>query len=225
VLPLRLLVLEDDPKLARVLAQIFSEEGYTVDLCTTGADAIAQATAGKYSLLVLDWMVPDIDGLAACREMRRRGVMSPILILTARSSTPERVLGLDAGADDYLTKPFEIDELLARARALVRRTAGIGNLQCGELEIDRLARRATIAGRELPLTEREFAVLGQLAQRQEQVVTRSELLAHVWEGHFEPDSNLVEVHMFRLREKLGSHKWMIQTVRGRGYRLRGSKGR
>jgi DNA-binding response OmpR family regulator len=223
VLHLRLLLLEDDPKLTRVLTQLFTEEGFSVDVCTTGADAIAQAMAGAYSLIVLDWMVPDIDGLAACREIRRRGMASPILMLTARGSTPERVLGLDAGADDYVTKPFEIDELLARARALVRRTAGIGSIRCGDLEIDRIARRATLGGTEIVLTNLEFAVVARLAQRAGQVVTRSELLAHVWEGNFEPESNLVEVHVSRLREKLAEHKWMIETVRGRGYRLRATK--
>jgi DNA-binding response OmpR family regulator len=223
VLPLRLLLLEDDPKLTGVLTQLFTEEGFSVDVCTTGANAIAQAAAGAYSLIVLDWMVPDIDGLAACREIRRRGIASPILMLTARGSTPERVLGLDAGADDYLTKPFEIDELLARARALVRRTAGLGSIRCGELEIDRLARRATMRNSELVLTNLEFAILARLGQRAEQVVTRSDLLAHAWDGNFEPESNLVEVHVSRLREKLGEHKWMIETVRGRGYRLRSTK--
>jgi DNA-binding response OmpR family regulator len=223
VLHLRLLLLEDDPKLTRVLTQLFTEEGFCVDVCTTGADAIAQATAGAYSLIVLDWMVPDIDGLAACREIRRRGIASPILMLTARGSTPERVLGLDAGADDYVTKPFEIDELLARGRALVRRTSGMGAIRCGDIELDRLARRAMLAGTEVVLTNLEFAILSRLAQRAGQVVTRSDLLAHVWEGNFEPESNLVEVHVSRLREKLGEHKWMIETVRGRGYRLRATK--
>ena len=169
MLHLKVLLLEDEPKMARVLTQIFAEEGYSVDLCTTGADAIEQAGAGSYSLIVLDWMVPAVDGLAACREMRRRGVTTPILMLTARGSTPERVLGLDAGADDYLTKPFEIDELMARARALVRRTAGVAKVQCGDLEIDRLARRVTLAGKELVCTDRELAVLSRLAHRAEQV--------------------------------------------------------
>jgi DNA-binding response OmpR family regulator len=218
--PLSLLLLEDDPKLARVLAQLFTEESYTVDLCTTGADALRQARALDYALLVLDWMVPDVDGLEVCRELRRRGCTSPILMLTARATTPERVLALDAGADDYLVKPFEIDELLARARALVRRTRGIGMLRCGEVEVDPLARRATVAGTIVNLTDREYELLQRLARRAEHVVTRSELLAQVWESS-DAASNLVEVHVSRLREKLGAHKWMVETVRGRGYRLRG----
>lgn len=122
---LRLLLLEDDPKLARVITQIFSEQGYSVDLCATGTDAVRQGKVGTYTLLIFDWTVPDVDGLEACRELRRAGVTTPVLMLTAHGSLGERVLALDSGADDYMTKPFEIDELLARARALVRRTTGI----------------------------------------------------------------------------------------------------
>jgi DNA-binding response OmpR family regulator len=216
---LRLLLLEDDAKISRVITQIFSEEGYSVDLCTTGADAIRQGGVGNYSLMVFDWMVPDIDGLEACRELRRAGVSTPVLILTARDSVPERVLGLDAGADDYVTKPFEMPELLARARALVRRAGGIGRARCGDIELDPIGRRATLGQRALHLTDREFDVLYRLLERADSVVTRTELLAHVWESPG-TGSNVVEVHINRLREKLGAQKWMIETVRGQGYRLR-----
>jgi len=216
----KILILEDDAKVARFVRQALTEDGYTVDLCTTGKEAIDHAMSGIYNLIILDWMVPDVDGVAACREIRRSGIAAPILMLTARGEIKERVLGLDAGADDYLTKPFELDELLARVRALVRRTAGIARLKCGDLEIDRIIRRVTLLGKPLTLTSREYALLVRLANRADQTVTRTDLIAHVWETSFDPGSNLVEVHVSRLREKLGAHRWMIETVRGTGYRLR-----
>ena len=141
-------------------------------------------------------------------------------MLTARGEVRERVLGLDAGADDYVVKPFEIDELLARIQALLRRTLGFGRMQLGALEIDRLHRRVTLGGRPLDLTTREYMLLLALAHQGEQVVSRSELLSQVWSTQFDRGSNLVEVHVSRLRDKLGEHAWMIDTVRGKGYRLR-----
>ena len=220
---MKVLVLEDDPKVARFVARVLSEEGYAVDLCANGTDAIVQGDAGVYDVVLLDWMVPEVDGLAACRELRRRGCTTPILMLTARGETRERVLGLDAGADDFLVKPFEVEELVARVKALVRRGAGFGALRCGALVLDRVGRRATIGGASLSLTAREFALILRLARKAGDVVTRTELLGHVWETSFDPGSNLVEVHVSRVREKLGAHAWMIETVRGVGYRLRESE--
>ena len=217
---MKVLVLEDDPKVARFVSRVLTEEGYAVDLCATGADALAQADLGVYEVLVLDWMVPEVDGLATCRELRRRGCSTPILMLTARGETRERVLGLDAGADDYLVKPFEVEELVARVKALVRRGAGFTTLRCGPLVLDRTARRATLAGTPVALTSREFALVLRLARRAGEVVSRTDLLGHVWETKFDPGSNLVEVHVSRVREKLGPFAWMIETVRGVGYRLR-----
>jgi DNA-binding response OmpR family regulator len=217
---MKVLVLEDNPKVARFLAQIFREAGYVVDVCESGADAITQASSGVYDLLVLDWMVPDVDGLAACRAIRRAGVASPILMLTARGLTSERVMGLDAGADDYLTKPFELDELLARVRALIRRASEGGKVNCAELEIDRIAQRATLQGQPLSLTSREFALLLLLAKRFDQIVTRTDLMAQIWSVNFDAESNVIDVTISRVREKLGSHRWMLETVRGKGYRLR-----
>jgi DNA-binding response OmpR family regulator len=216
----KVLVLEDDPKVARFVARVLSEEGYAVDLCANGADAIVQADAGLYDVLLLDWMVPEVDGLAVTRELRRRGCTTPILMLTARGETRERVLGLDAGADDFLVKPFEVEELVARVKALVRRGAGFGTLRCGALVLDRVGRRATVDGAPLTLTAREFALISRLARKAGETVTRTELLGHVWETRFDPGSNLVEVHVSRVRDKLGAHAWMIETVRGIGYRLR-----
>jgi DNA-binding response OmpR family regulator len=216
----KVLILEDDRKLASFLARVVSEEGLTADLCMCGSDAIPQAVSGAYDLVILDWMVPETDGLAVCREVRRAGVTVPILMLTARGETCERVLGLEAGADDYLVKPFELDELIARVRALLRRASGFGSLRCGPLEIDRISRQARLAGAALTLTNREYTLLLELVHRADRTVKRSELLANVWGMHFDPGSNLVEVHVSRLREKFGASAWMIETVRGVGYRLR-----
>jgi two-component system OmpR family response regulator len=213
------LVLEDDEKLARFLSRVLTEEGFAVDSCGRGTDAIAQAD-GTYDVVVLDWSVPDMDGLSVCRTLRERGHASPILMLTARAETRERVLGLEAGADDYMVKPFELDELVARVRALVRRTSGYGALRCGPLVIDRVRHDVTVAGAPLALTNREYALLLHLVHRADQIVKRSDLLAHVWAMRFDPGSNLLDVHVSRLRDKLGDQAWMIQTVRGVGFRLR-----
>jgi DNA-binding response OmpR family regulator len=216
----KLLVIEDDPKLARLLTRVLQEEGYVVDGCSKGEPGLRQATSGLYDLVVLDWMLPDLDGLSLCRRLRELGTSLPILMLTSRSELSERVMALDAGADDYVVKPFEIEELVARVRALLRRVAGIGKTSVGTLTIDTRHRRAVLGAAPLDLTTREYALLSYLARRADQIVTRSELLSHVWSTRFDPGSNLVEVHMSRLRDKLGRSAWMIETVRGAGYRLR-----
>ena len=217
---MKILVVEDDAKVAEFVGRVLREEGYAVDMCVSGAEALGQAETGLYDLIVLDWMVPELDGLSVCRELRSAGSTSPILMLTARSDTRERVLGLEAGADDYLVKPFEVEEFVARVRALLRRTRALARLRCGHLEVDPADRRVTLLNEPLEFTTREFALLLYLMKRQGKVVTRSELLSHVWERSFHQDSNVIEVHVNRLREKLGDHSWMIETVRGRGYRLR-----
>jgi DNA-binding response OmpR family regulator len=216
----KVLLLEDDQRLARFLARVLSEEGLSVDLCARGTDAIGQAEGGLYDLVVLDWMVPDTDGLTVCREIRRTGSTAPILMLTARGETRERVLGLEAGADDYMVKPFEVDELVARVRALLRRAAGLAAVRCGDIEIDTMSRQVKLAGVELTLTNREYALLLHLLHHADRIVSRSDLLDRVWDMRFDPSSNLVEVHVSRLRDKLGDRAWMIQTIRGVGYRLR-----
>jgi DNA-binding response OmpR family regulator len=220
---LKLLVIEDDPKLARLLTRVLQEEGYVVDGCSEGEPGLRQAQSGLYDLVVLDWMLPDLDGLSLCRRLRELGTSLPILMLTSRSELSERVMALDAGADDYMIKPFEIEELLARVRALLRRVAGVGKTSVGPLSIDTRYRRAMLGATQLDLTTREYDMLSHLARRADQIVTRSELLAHVWSTRFDPGSNLVEVHMSRLRDKLGHSAWMIETVRGSGYRLRATR--
>jgi DNA-binding response OmpR family regulator len=220
----KILLVEDEAKVAQFLQRVLTEEGYVVDACKSGTDALAQAETGVYDLVVLDWMIADLDGLSVCRELRRAGALVPILMLTARGEARERVLGLEAGADDYLVKPFDTAELVARVRALIRRTAGFAKMRCGPLEIDQVQRRAVLGGAPLALTVREFALLVHFVHRVDRVVSRSELLSRVWETDFDPGSNVVEVHVRRLREKLGEHAWMIETVRGVGYRLRAERG-
>ncbi len=217
---MKILVVEDDTKVSRFLVRVLQEEGYATDACATGERGVEQGRAGGYDLILLDWMLPDIDGLSVCRELRARGVATPILMLTARGETGERVMGLEAGADDYVVKPFEIEELVARVRALLRRSSGFASFRCGDLEIDRIGHRVHLAGRALDLTAREYALLLHLAHRADRVVTRTMLLAQVWGTSFDPGSNLVEVHVSRVRDKLGAHAWMVETVRGAGYRLR-----
>lgn len=217
---MKVLIVEDDAKLARFLAKILTEEGYVADVCRSGADAVLQARSGIYDLIILDWMLPDLDGLSVCREIRKGGMTVPVLMLTARGELKERVLGLESGADDYVVKPFEVEELLARVRALSRRSAGFATLQFEELTIDRLNHSVLLGGKPLDLTGREYALLLHFAFRPDRVVTRSELLTQVWDMAHDPGTNVVEVHISRLREKLGSHAWLIETVRGSGYRLR-----
>jgi DNA-binding response OmpR family regulator len=216
----KLLLAEDDRKLAQFLRRVLVEEGFVADVCSSGTAAIAQASSGLYDLLILDWMLPELDGLEVCRTLRSRGVRLPVLMLTARSEVRERVLGLQAGADDYLGKPFEVEELLARVQALLRRAGGYSELSVGELRVDLVQHHVSAQGKPVELTQREFALLLHLLHNQGRTVTRSELLAAVWSTQFDPESNVVDVHMSRLRQKLGPCAFMIDTVRGRGYRLR-----
>lgn len=217
---MRLLVVEDDQKLASFIVRLLGEEGYVADTCGDGEQAVTRIASGAYDGVVLDWMLPGCDGISVCRRIREQGSTIPVLMLTARGEVEERVLGLRSGADDYLPKPFEIEELLARIEALLRRTTRAGQVRAGPLTIDRGERRASLGERSLNLTEREFALLSHLAAASGKTVTRTEMLTRVWGLHFDPESNIIEVHISRLRDKLGDHAWMIETVRGRGYRLR-----
>lgn len=217
---MKILVVEDNKKLARFLVRALSEEGWIVDQVESGAVAIDQATTIPYDLVLLDWMLPDVDGLSVCRALRAGGARMPVMMLTARAEVQERIAGLDAGADDYLPKPFDLGELLARCRALVRRAGGEETVvQVGPLHLDRAERRATLDGKRVELTPREFALIVLLARRTGRAVSRMEILQKVWETSFDPGSNVVEVHVKNLREKLGEHAKMIETVRGVGYRL------
>jgi two-component system, OmpR family, response regulator len=217
---MKVLVVEDNLTLSSFLHRALLEEGYVVEVVADGETALSSVAQNTYALVVLDWMLPGMDGIEVCRTMRQRGITMPVLMLTARTEVSDRIAGLDAGADDYLPKPFDLGELLARARALTRRgTGGDVTIRIGTLTIDRLARRATIDDRALELTPREFTLLSFLAREAGRVVPRAELLRRVWETSFDPGSNVVDAHIKNLREKLGSAARMIETVRGVGYRM------
>jgi two-component system, OmpR family, response regulator len=174
----------------------------------------------EYDVIILDWMLPGTDGLEVCRVLRQHRYSTPILMLTARAEISERILGLDAGADDYLPKPFDLSELLARVRALGRRGESTESVvKVGPLELDRLERHATVNGHAVELTPREFALLTYLAKQSGRAVPRTELLRKVWEIQFDPGSNVVDAHIKKVREKLGEFSNLIETVRGVGYRI------
>ncbi len=217
---MKLLIVEDDRKLARFLAKALAEEGYIVDSCRSGRDALDLAGRETYALIVLDWMLPELDGVGVCRAIRRAGSAVPILMVSARADVAERVVALDAGADDYLTKPFHLDELLARVRAGIRRGRVEERLlRVGTLAIDLLDRIVTVGGRPIDLTPREYALLVLLMRNAGRVVSRNDILAHVWRLSRDPGSNLIEVNIRNLREKLGTEAPPLETVRGAGYRL------
>jgi len=220
----RILVVEDGLKMAGLLRRGLEEEGYAVDIVQTGADAVWAGTENPYDAIVLDLMLPDLDGFEVCRRLRRADRWAPIIMLTARDAVVDRVEGLDAGADDYLTKPFAFSELLARVRALIRRGAGErpAVLRVGDLALDPAAHRVTRGRAEVDLTAKEFALLEYLMRRPGQVLTRTQILEHVWDFGFEGDSNVVDVYIRYLREKVDRPFGLetIETVRGSGYRLR-----
>ena len=219
---MRLLVVEDEPALARQLAGALNGAGYAVDRADNGLDAQHLGATEPYDAVILDLGLPLIDGLAVLARWRQSGRTMPVLILTARDRWSEKVAGFDAGADDYLAKPFQMEELLARLRALIRRAAGHAQAElcCGPLRIDSRAGRATVDDRLLRLTAQEFRVLEYLAYHQDKIVSRTELTEHIYDQSFERDSNTIEVFIGRLRRKLGVG--LIETVRGLGYRLSAS---
>lgn len=217
---MRLLIVEDSKKLATFLKRALEEEGHVVDLVFDGGQGLAQAQQLPYDAMILDWMLPGLDGLALIRQLRGHGVHVPALMLTARGEVHERIAGLDAGADDYLTKPFELGELLARVRALTRRGGQApAILHIGPLSMNRAERRALLDGVSLELTPREFSLLAYLMREAGRVVSRTELLTQVWNMAFDPGSNVVDAQIKNLRDKLGTSADMIETVRGVGYRL------
>ena len=215
-----ILVVEDAEKLARFLARALEEEGYAVEVCGDGQEALQRASSRPYDLIVLDWMLPGLDGPSICKSLRSQGVTTPILMLTARVEPGERILGLDAGADDFVTKPFDVGELLARVRAQLRRHRGYAGLELGPIRIDTLERRAHLDDQPVDLTPRELDLLAYLVTNAGRIVRRTELLSAIWSTHHDPSSKIVEVQISRLRDKLGPHARMLETVRGIGYRLR-----
>jgi two-component system OmpR family response regulator len=222
---MHLLAIEDDAEAAAFLAKGLRESGYTVDLATDGRDGLFQATEEKYDLLIVDRQLPHLDGLSIVQLLRNNGNHTPVLVLSALGSVDERIEGLRAGGDDYLTKPFAFGELIARIEALLRRgqAAEVSTrLRVADLEMDLLGRTVSRAGQRLDLTQKEYQLLEFLMRRTGQVVTRTMLLENVWDLHFDPQTNVIDVHMSRLRSVVdkGFETPLIHTVRGAGYILR-----
>jgi DNA-binding response OmpR family regulator len=221
---MRILLVEDEPDAARMLAKGLREHAYAVDLAGDGDTAIYQTSITDYDAIVLDVMLPGIDGLRVCRELRQRGSPIPVLMLTARDGVEDRIAGLDSGADDYLAKPFAFGELLARLRAVIRRGARPpvpDVIHVGDLRLDTAARQVQRGDRSLSLTAREYALLEYLAHRAGSVVSRADIAEHVWDEHYDPLSNVIDVYVQRLRRKvdLPGQESRIRTRRGEGYQL------
>ena len=220
---MRILLVEDESDAAAVLAKGLREHAYAVDIASDGRQALNLVATNDYDLIVLDLLLPRIDGLEVCRQIRSDGFTTPVLMLTARGEPDQRVEGLDVGADDYLPKPYHFPELLARVRALLRRGPALASavLHVEDLEIDTRAQQVRRAGRAIQLTTKEFALLEYLARRQGEVVGRADIAEHVWDDSFDPLSNLIEVYIQRLRRKIddGESVRLIQTRRGAGYCL------
>ena len=225
---MRVLVVDDEVKLANLLQRRLQREGVGVDVAASGEAALERAGATEYDAIVLDLMLPGVDGFETCRRLRAEGVWSPTLMLTARNDVEDRIRGLDSGADDYMSKPFSLEELLARLRALTRRGAQPRPtvLEVGDLRLDPASRRTWRGEVELSLTSREFSLLETLMRHPDQVIGRFDLLEHVWDQSYENRSNVIEVYIGYLRDKVdrpfGRHS--LETVRGAGYRLRADGG-
>jgi heavy metal response regulator len=218
---MKLLVIEDEKKIANLLQKGLKEHGYVVEVCYDGNEGLERASSHPYDAIILDIMLPGRDGLSLLRTLRERKITTPVMILTARGEVTERVEGLNIGADDYLSKPFAMDELVARLRALLRRVTGetISLYKVGDLAMNLVSREVTRGKRKIDLTAREFRLLEYLMRSPGQVMTRTQIIERVWEYHFDPGTNLVDVYIQRLRRKIddGEDLKMIQTVRGVGY--------
>ncbi|HKJ73295.1 MAG TPA: response regulator transcription factor [Alphaproteobacteria bacterium] len=220
----KILVIEDDQETAAYLAQGLGEEGFETDTVGSGRDGLFLATSGDYSLIILDRMLPELDGLAVMRAIRAAKIETPVLILSALGTLDDRIKGLRGGGDDYLVKPFAFSELLARIDALMRRRvpdSATTTLSCGDLSMDLLGRTVTREGKTIELQPREFKLLEYLLRHKNHVVTRTMLLDGVWDYHFDPQTNVIDVHISRLRQKIDSDfsSPLIHTIRGAGYKL------
>jgi DNA-binding response OmpR family regulator len=220
---MRILVVEDEPVAAAVLAKGLREHAYAVDIASDGNSAFESATVNDYDLMIVDVLLPGMNGLELCGRLRADGATAPILMLTARGDPDQRVQGLDAGADDYLPKPYHFPELLARVRALLRRGPALASsiVEVDDLRVDTRARRVERAGRPIQLTTKEYALMEHLVRRRGEVVGRADIAEHVWDDSFDPMSNLIEVYIQRLRRKVddGHPVKLIHTRRGAGYTL------
>ena len=221
----RILVVEDDPETAGQIVDSRTANGYQVDLATNGNDALSRGRSERYAVMTIDRMLPDLDGIAVMQQLRQDGIATPVLIVSALGEIDDRVRGLRAGGDDYLVKPFAFAELLARVEALARRSATVARetvLRVGDLEVDLIFRRVSRNGREIKLLPREFRLLEYLVRNEGRVVPRAMLLQHVWDIHFDPTTNIIDVYVGRLRRKIDDQQAypLIHTVRGVGYCLR-----
>ncbi len=224
---LRVLLAEDDVYLSAMLAKGLREHAYAVDVAADGDAAVYQVAVNEYDLVILDVLMPGRDGFSVCREIRRRGLTMPVLMLTARDAVSDRIAGLDAGADDYLAKPFDFSELLARMRALLRRGRDVRpeEITIGDLVVDTRGQVARRGGRQIALTTKEYTLLEYLAQNAGRVVGRADICAHVWDDNHDPFSNAIEVYIGRLRRKVdGDRSPLIHTRRGAGYMLSADPG-
>ena len=221
---MRILIAEDEKKIAEFIRRGLKEEGYAADIAPTGPEAVNLAEENTYDLLLLDVMLPGLDGLAVCTKLRASGFNSPILMLTAKDRVEDKVKGLDCGANDYLTKPFAFEELLARIRALLRTKPSEASniLTAGAIEMDLPAHKATLAGRELDLSAKEFSLLEYLVRNKDRIVTRTMIAEHVWDINFDTGTNVIDVYINYLRRKLekSPSKKVIHTIRGKGYLLK-----
>jgi heavy metal response regulator len=220
---MRILVVEDDKKVGRFLEKGLQEEQYAVDICRNGADALFFAQTNTYDVIILDIMLPGKDGFTICREMRENSILTPVIMLTAKDTVEDKVSGLSEGADDYLTKPFSFEELLARIRALLRRNQDYKTkvLKAGDLEMDPVRRLVTRAGKKIILTGKEYALLEYLLRNKGRIVTPVMILGHVWDMDYDGISNIVNVYINHLRNKIDkdSSVKLIKTIRGHGYQI------
>jgi two-component system, OmpR family, response regulator len=220
---MRILVVEDDAKIASFVVNGLKQSGFAVDRCPDGEEGYLLATTTSYDAAIIDIMLPKLDGLKLVQKLRTEGVRAPVIILSAKASVDDRVKGLQAGGDDYLTKPFAFSELLARVQALIRRATNASEptrLTVGDLQLDLLTREVTLGGEKVELQAREFALLEYLMRHAGRVVTKTMILEHIWDYSFDPQTNVVDVLVHRLRSKLDKGKQLLHTIRGVGYVLK-----
>lgn len=221
---MRILVIEDEKKIAALIKRGLKEEGYASDLASDGEEGLFMASTNQYDVIILDVMLPKLDGINICRRLREKKIPTPVIMVTAKDAVTDKVKGLDSGADDYLTKPFAFEELLARIRVLLRKPDGqsASRLRVDDLELDLLTHRVTREGKEIILTTKEYALLEYLMRNPGSVVTRTMISEHVWDINFDTDTNVIDVYINYLRRKIddGFKKNLIHTIRGRGYTLK-----
>ncbi|QSZ26698.1 response regulator transcription factor [Aceticella autotrophica] len=221
---MRILVVDDEPHLSDILKKALKQEGYSVDIAQDGLDGLELAKMNIYDVIVLDIMLPKIDGIQILNKLRNLKINTPVLMLTAKDTTEDKIKGLDTGADDYMTKPFEISELMARIRALLRRQAPVKNpiLKIADLEVNTLTREVKRNGKEIILTSKEYALLEYMIRNANQVLTRTQIADHIWDYDFDGLSNIIDVYIRYLRKKIddGYDKKLIHTIRGSGYSLK-----